>query len=547
MPIESSITSTATHYESEVLDHLGLVAGMVDELGLVERTDQLLPKSADLQKVSNGQALKAMIINGLGFTQRALYLTPEFFRNKPVARLIGVGVEAAHLNDDLLGRVLDSIEAYGVDQFYSQLSVLAVKRLGLDCRQGHLDSSTFHVDGQYNSDHPPGEDSSVIHITKGYSRDHRSDLNQLTLQLICEGAAGIPVLMKPLSGNSEDKTDFRATVKQHIDQLRDEVGLQYLVADSALYTAETLPQLAGVNWITRVPESIKAAKTAIHAHAADLMKHPDTLSMQAITSDYADIPQRWVVVYSPEARQRALKTLNRQVLKQSEQEYRRFKALCQETFACQSDAEQALLKWQKQQKATRLSECTFSLEPRFKQPGRPAAGAQPDYYVVRINALIATDWQYYQQRLERKSCFILASNVQDQDALTNEALLAQYKAQQQVEGGFRFLKDPQFMAATLFLKSVKRMMALTAVMTLCLLVYAALQYRIRQALAAREQTFPNQLGKPGSNPTARWVFQCFAGIHVLSINQTQQLVLNLSNQHRQIITLLGFEYEKIYS
>ncbi len=218
MSIESSATSTATHYESEVLDHLGLVAGMVDELGLVERTDRLLPKSADLQKASNGQALKAMIINGLGFTQRALYLTPEFFQNKPVERLIGAGVEAAHLNDDLLGRVLDAIEAYGVDHFYSQLSVLAVKRLGLDCQQGHLDSSSFHVDGQYNSEHPPGEDSSVIHITKGYSRDHRPDLNQLTLQLICEGAAGIPVLLKPLSGNSEDKTDFRATVKQHIDQ-----------------------------------------------------------------------------------------------------------------------------------------------------------------------------------------------------------------------------------------------------------------------------------------------------------------------------------------
>ena len=90
-------------------------------------------------------------------------------------------------------------------------------------------------------------------------------------------------------------------------------------------------------------------------------------------------------------------------------------------------------------------------------------------------------------------------------------------------------------------------MALTAVMTLCLLVYGALQYRIRQVLAAEEQVFPNQLGKPVSNPTARWVFQCFAGIHVLRINQTQLLVLNLNNQHRQIITLLGFEYEKIYS
>jgi transposase len=547
MAIKPPATLCTTHYESEVLDHLGLVAGMVDELGLVERVDQLLPKSVDQQKVSNGQALKAMIINGLGFTQRALYLMPQFFQNKPVERLIGAGVEAAHLNDDLLGRVLDAIADYGVDSFYSQLSLSAVMRLGLDCRRGHLDSSTFHVDGQYNSDHPPKTDSDVIHITKGYSRDHRPDLNQVTLQLICESEAGIPLLMKPLSGNSDDKTDFRVTINHHIEQLRSDVDLQYLVADSALYTVETLPQLVGVDWITRVPESIKAAQTAIHTHAATLMRDPATLSMQAIASDYADISQRWLVVYSPEARQRALKTLNRQMLKQSQQEYRAFQALCQATFACQADAEKALLNWQKIQKVTVLSEPSFTLEPRFNRRGRPTAGAQPDYHLVRINAMIATEIKCYQKRLQRKSCFILASNMQDQATLTNEDLLTHYKEQQTVERGFRFLKDPQFMAATLFLKSVKRIMALTAVMTLCLLVYAALQYRIRQALAAEEKTFPNQLGKPVGNPTARWIFQCFAGIHVLRINQQPLIVLNMKDQHWQVITLLGLAYERIYS
>lgn len=547
MTIPSHPASAANTYQSEVLDHLGLVAGMIDELGLVERVDQLLPKSTSQQKVSNGQALKAMIINGLGFTQRALYLTPHFFQNKPVERLIGEGVEAEHLNDDLLGRLLDAIEDYGVDSFYSQLSVLAVKKLGLECRAGHLDSSTFHVDGQYNHDNPPEDEGGVIHITKGYSRDHRPDLNQVALQLICENEAGIPILMKPLSGNSDDKTDFRATIKQHIAQLRRDVNLEYLVADSAFYTAETLPELAGLNWITRVPESIKAAQTAIHTCAATLMEDPEALSMQSMTSDYADVHQRWVVVYSPEARQRALKTLSRQLVKQSQQEYRSFQMLCQETFDCQADAEKALLKWKKTQKVTVLSELSFTRKPCFNKRGRPAANAQPDYYLVCINALIASDIQVYQKRLERKSCFILASNVQDQALLSNEELLAQYKEQQTVERGFRFLKDPQFMASTLFLKSVKRIMALTAVMTLCLLVYAALQYRIRQELEAQGETFPNQRGKSINNPTARWIFQYFVGIHILRIDQQQTLVLNMNDQHWKLVTLLGLVYERIYS
>jgi hypothetical protein len=50
------------------------------------------------------------------------------------------------------------------------------------------------------------------------------------------------------------------------------------------------------------------------------------------------------------------------------------------------------------------------------------------------------------------------------------------------ERGFRFRKDPQFLAASLYLKKPERIMALLMVMTVCLLGYAALEYRIRQAL-----------------------------------------------------------------
>jgi len=78
-------------------------------------------------------------------------------------------------------------------------------------------------------------------------------------------------------------------------------------------------------------------------------------------------------------------------------------------------------------------------------------------------------------RLQRKSCFILASNQLDMDKRSDLELIEAYKDQQKVERGFRFLKDPMFMASTLFLKSTKRLMALMMVMTLCLLVYAALE------------------------------------------------------------------------
>jgi len=77
------------------------------------------------------------------------------------------------------------------------------------------------------------------------------------------------------------------------------------------------------------------------------------------------------------------------------------------------------------------------------------------------------------------------------------------------------------MASSLYLKSPKRVMALTMIMTLCLLVYAALEHRIRQSLKTASENFPNQKGQGIENPTARWVFQFFSGIHVLVIQQMQ--------------------------
>ncbi|WP_305908939.1 IS1634 family transposase [Methylomarinum sp. Ch1-1] len=212
-------------YHSRVIHHLGLVSGMIDELGLVERIDALMPKK-EQQIVSYGQAVKAIILNGLGFTQRALYLTPHFFRDKPVEHLIGEGITAAQLNDDLLGRTLDAIHAYGCSSLYGQLAVHSVQKLGLLCQTGHLDSTGFHVDGVYNGELPADEDSQLIHITQGYSRDHRPDLNQVVLQLPVERQAGIPLLMEPLSGNNADKTSFKQMLERHMAQLQQDVGLR---------------------------------------------------------------------------------------------------------------------------------------------------------------------------------------------------------------------------------------------------------------------------------------------------------------------------------
>ncbi len=128
-----------------------------------------------------------------------------------------------------------------------------------------------------------------------------------------------------------------------------------------------------------------------------------------------------------------------------------------------------------------------------------------------------------------------------------DAIAAYTPGQQVVERGFRFLKAPWFTVSTVFLKSPKRIEALMMIMTLCLLVYSALEYRIRQALAAQQAIFPKQHGKPTAKPTARWVFPFFTVTHVLLLSTLQTLILNCNEHHQQLLELLGPRYVALYS
>ena len=533
-------------YQVKNLDHLGLIAAQFDALGLVELIDNMVPQCEEKRVVSIGQAVKAMVINGLGFANHTLYLMPEFFADKPVERLIGSGITAEDLNQNLFGRSLDLIHKFDVTEFFTRLSTHTVKQLELPCSGTHIDTTSFHVDGKYNSDQE--SKAGVVKITKGYSRDHRPDLNQVGLQLIVENQAGIPLVMQALDGNSSDKNSFTEAINAHVGRLQTDLGVEYFVGDSALFTAKSLKEMNDIFWISRVPETLSDAQTLIEMISPQLMTDINQEAHRTVCTNYADVKQRWVVNYSPQAYKRALISVNKQCLKMSSQELKQFKQLCQKEFVCEKDALKALKEQRKKLKATQTHDCSAIKKSKFKKKGRPAKNAKPDYYVWKIQGGIASVIDTRAIKLRRKSCFILATNQLDESELNEEELIRRYKQdQQKVERGFRFLKDPQFLAATLYLNKPERIMALLMIMTISLLIYATLEYRIRIALDEQDATFPNQLGQPIKNPTTRWVFQCFSGIHELNISQKQIVILNLKAQQLLILKLLGKGFQKIYS
>ena len=106
-----NIDIAATDIIPLYLDSLGIISSLTKELGIADKIDAKLYNNDKRRKVTPGKAVEAMILNTLGFSERALYLTPNFYRTKPVSHLLGNNIKSEDLNDNTLGHALDEIES----------------------------------------------------------------------------------------------------------------------------------------------------------------------------------------------------------------------------------------------------------------------------------------------------------------------------------------------------------------------------------------------------------------------------------------------------
>ena len=127
----------------ERLDHLGIVAGICQEIGLAAYLDTLAGPND--QQVSVSTASTAMILNGLGYSNRRLYLVSQFFATKPVEHMLGPGITADQLHDDCLGRTLDWLYAHDPTALFAGIARQAQQRFGVSARQVHVDTTSFSV------------------------------------------------------------------------------------------------------------------------------------------------------------------------------------------------------------------------------------------------------------------------------------------------------------------------------------------------------------------------------------------------------------------
>jgi transposase len=441
-------------YVNERLDHLGIVAGVCQEIGLAAWLDAQDERSHE--RVSVGTATIAMILNGLGFSNRQLYLVPQFFANKPVERLLGPGITPADLNDDCLGRTLDWLYAHDPTTLFAGIAAQARRVFGIQARQVHVDTTSFSVSGAYLPEE--GDlDATTIAITYGYSRDRRADLKQWMLALATTHDGDVPLFLRPLSGNSSDQVSLLAAVEALQEQLRAPEATEeaIYVADGAIYSVANMTRLnaLGIPWTSRVPGTSVEAKAALSRTDVAWQRSADgTTSWWSQTLSLPQGEERWVIVRTQAGEGQARAKVHRAVDKAQQEWKQRLWHLSHQDFACEADAVAALERERKELPAWLEVRGQVVAQPRYATKGRPRQGAAPVASVWHLQAQVSINQERMEQEIQRQACFIVGTNRLDPAHLSAEELAATYKDQGGVERGFRFLKDPLFLASSVFRK-----------------------------------------------------------------------------------------------
>jgi len=290
-----------------------------------------------------------------------------------------------------------------------------------------------------------------------------------------------------------------------------------------------------------VPEtSITAREELAKALQTQTQWHESTDGELRWYSCLVELPQgqeRWVIVSSKASEQRVHTTMQRQLERDQQSWEKRLWHLQAKHFACEADARAALEESLKHLPVWFSAQGSSVAHDSYERKGRPGKQAVPTQR-WQCQATLSLNQQCIAEEERRRACFMVGTNILEASQLADEELIGTYKQQGSVERGFRFLKDPLFLASSVFVKKPERVVALGFIMVLCLLIYRFAEYRLRTRLAETNQTLPNQVNKP------QLLRRCGGSSSVLraSISCVSRLLLGsprLFSTFRPFMTLLA--------
>ena len=220
-----------------VVGHLPIIKSYAVKIGLVDIINELIPSKMD---VDPGTIFLGMVMDTLS-GRTPLYRLDEFFKDQDTELLLGKRVNPAVFSDYNVGRVIDKAYEIGSIKLFTAIAKNAVDVFDVSTRHASFDTTSVSVFGAYDLYSEDGQ-SSILKITHGHSKDHRPDLKQFLVSMLCVDR-NVPVFGKTEDGNGSDKTinnEILTSISKRMASHGLQPGAFIYIADSAVVTEKNL-------------------------------------------------------------------------------------------------------------------------------------------------------------------------------------------------------------------------------------------------------------------------------------------------------------------
>jgi transposase len=540
------------------VQNLPIISAYARKIGVVDVINTLVPTEMEIDA---GTTILGMILDTL--TGRSpLYRLDEFFEHQDTELILGKKTDPSKFSDYTVGRVLDRIYEYGAVKVFSEVSMRALDYFKIDRRHVSFDTTSVSVQGDYLSYSEQRDDEDIMKIVHGHSKDHRPDLKQFLVKMLCVDRT-IPVFGQTEDGNASDKTinnEVLSSISKYMagNGIRKE-GFIY-IADSAMVTRKNLEKIGDdIQFISRLPATYKECSRLIkEAIGKDDWVELGKLSGTVETKNRpAAIYKAWeataalhsksyraVVIHSSAHDKRRQRRIDRELNKEHTGLSQKIKVLSKQEFFCQADAEKAATELKKAshvffEPVTQVFEI-----PKYKR-GRPKKDGSRvlDKMMYGISMKLIETTAVTELKKET-GCFVLVCNV-PMDGKTRYGsldILRAYKDQYGIEQNFGFLKNTPIVNAV-FLKKAERIEVLGLVLLLSLLVWRLIEYNMRRYAKENETDLPGWKKRRTDKPTAFMLMTRFQYMMIIKIGSRRQLGRPLTKIQSEYLKALGLNFK----
>jgi transposase len=553
VPIEIEKQIEREKISAYVVNHLPIVKAYATKIGLVEIINKLIPSEMD---VDPGTIFIGMIFDTLS-GRTPLYRLDEFVESQDTELLFDRYINPKSFCDYNVGRVIDKAYEIGTIKIFTEIAKNAAVTFDINCKHVRFDTTSVSVFGDYdlysNENH-----SQPFEITYGHSKDHRPDLKQFLISMLCVDR-NIPIFGKTEDGNGSDKiinneilTDISKRMAEH--GIKD--GASIYIADSAMVTKKNLKTIGNViKFISRLPANYNECDRVIKkAIKEDKWRDLGVLSSTKPTAKRPAAhykayesnvmlhgkEYRAVVIHSSAHDKRRQKRIDRELATGRKTFNSICKAAKKQEFHCRADAKEALKKLQEGKSKYYNLDIEIEERPKYGK-GRPKNGVKKlTKMMYGLSAVITENEETVSKLREEVGCFVMITNVpgDGDDAYDSKAILEAYKNQYGIEQNFGFLKDPAIVNS-IFLKRPERIEVLGLVLLLSLLVWRLIERSMRQYVEQSGEDLPGWKRRRTERPTTFMLTTKFRGIMIVKIGNHRQLSKPFTDQQKEYLLALN--------